>query len=262
MNRTFSPMRAVLTAYHAFVPPKIDRQISRALALPQKDFPSSVNLPAPYGKGMSERVVEILIARLTYHPGRKVLDVGHANIMNAHIRMLKSLAHPRDITGIDIAEPPDDIRRLYTASLRGDITRTGLPDASFDLIWCISALEHFGMDNSVYLDQFTLDRTMDVQALEEMLRITRPGGMIFISVPYGKFEDHGWLKNYDQEHWQTLLAVARPHARINELYFKYSDTHGWRASKPDELITTGYLDHTNGGASGLAAVLIHKNERS
>lgn len=259
MNNTFSPMSFLLKAYHSFVPPRIDRQIARALALPQAGFPKSVHLPVPYGKGMSERVVEILIARLTYQPGRKVLDVGHANIMNAHIRMLKSLERPYDVTGIDIAEPTDEIRPLYTASLLGDITKTGLPEGSFDLIWCISALEHFGMDNSVYLDTFTLDKTMDVKALEEMLRITRNGGTIFVSVPYGKFEDHGWLKNYDRENWQKLLAVARPVARIDELYFKYSDAQGWRPAEAAELAGTGYLDHTNGGASGLAAVLIHKN---
>ncbi len=249
---------AALKAYHLVVPPKIDREIQRALRLPQPDFPHSITLPANYGRGMTERVVELLIARLTYQPGKHVLDVGHANIMNAHARMLKTLPRPLTITGVDIASPSEEIRSLYTESVRASITGTNFPDESFDLIWCISTLEHFGMDNSLYTTQFIVDQEMDLKAVQEMIRILRRDGTLYISVPYGKYEDLGWLRNYDQARWQQLLAVARPVSRVSELYFKYSDEHGWKVARPDELVDTGYSDHDNAGASGLAVALIHK----
>lgn len=248
----------LLDAYHRVRAPRVDRAIQRALALPQPEFPQSVNLPRPYGRGMNERVVELLIARLTYQPGMKVLDVGHANIMSAHARMLQALPAPKDITGIDIAPASKEIRSLYTLSVQGDITRTDFPPNTFDLIWCISALEHFGMDNSIYTDQFALDRDMDVMALREMMRILRVGGTIYISVPYGRFEDHGWLRNYDKELWQRLLATVQSEASIARLYFKYFDQLGWSPASPEDLVNTGYLDHKNSGASGLAVALIHK----
>jgi ubiquinone/menaquinone biosynthesis C-methylase UbiE len=248
----------LLRAYHLVVPPRMDREIHRAISIRQQDFPSSVVLPKEYGRRMNERVIELLIAKLTYRPGAKVLDVGHANIMTAHARMLKSLPRPIDITGLDIAPASESIRALYTNSVVGNITETEFNDESFDLIWCISALEHFGMDNSVYTDQFTLDMEMDMNALKEMTRIVRKGGTIYVSVPYGKFENHGWLKNYDRIRWQKLLDVARPSSRIDELYFKYSDEHGWSTSGPEELSNTGYLDHRNTGASGLAVALVHR----
>jgi SAM-dependent methyltransferase len=249
----------VLKAYHLVVAPRIDREIRRALALSQEMFPASIALPAPFGKGMNERVVEILIARLTYGPGKKILDVGHANAMKAHLRMVQSLPRPIDITGIDITPASDAVRWLYTRSVTQDVTKTDFHDGAFDLIWCISAIEHFGMDNSLYTDRFALGREMDIRALEEMMRVLHVGGTLYISVPFGNYEDHGWLRNYDTERWQKLLAIARPNARIDELYFKYSDGEGWRCADPGELSGVGYRDHQNSGASGLAAALVQKS---
>lgn len=251
-------MKQMLDIYHRFVAPKIDREIERAASSSQEKFPEFVFLPDNYGKGMTERVVEILVARLTYGTGKKILDVGHSNVTEAHLRMLKSLTPPLDITGIDITPATDAIKPYYTRSVVGNVINTNFPDNEFDLIWCISAIEHFGMDNSIYTDQFTLDTEMDKRALEEMMRILKVGGTIYISIPFGKFEDHGWLKNYDKERWDSLLSIARPSSDVNELYFEYSDEDGWRSVKADELSNTGYSDHQNAGASGLAVALIHK----
>ncbi len=249
----------VLKAYHLVVVPRIDREIRRALPLSRRGFPESVTLPAPYGKGMTERVVEILIARLTHAPGKRILDVGHANAMEAHLRMVRSLPRPLDITGIDITPAGDAVRSLYTCSVVQDVTKTDFPDGAFDLIWCISAIEHFGMDNSLYTSRYALDGEMDMRAIKEMMRILRVGGTLYISVPFGRYEDHGWLRNYDMERWQKLLALARPHARVDEFYFQYSDREGWRLADPGDLSEVGYHDHKNLGASGLAVVLLRKS---
>ena len=255
-NKTF--MDLVLRAYHVVIPPRIDREIRRANSTLQAQFPRSVSLPKNYGKQMSERVVEILIARLTCQPGKRILDIGHSNSTNAHLRMLKSLPGPIDITGIDIVPANNTVRSIYAHTVVGSIMKTDFHEGAFDLIWCISALEHFGMDNSIYTDEFTLDKEMDMKALEEMMRILQIGGTIYISVPFGKFEDHGWHRNYDKTRWEKLLAVVRSVAHIDELFFKYSDERGWGVASSDELSNTGYLDHQNSGASGLAVALIHK----
>jgi SAM-dependent methyltransferase len=251
-------MELALNAYHAVIAPRIDREIKRATSIPQHDFPKSVRLPKKYGRGMSERVVEIFIARLTCQFGKRVLDVGHSNATNAHLRMVGILKETMDVTGIDIVPANDTIRALYARSEVGSIIRTDFPEGSFDLVWCISALEHFGMDNSIYTREFALDKEMDMKALEEMMRVLQPGGTLYISVPFGKSEDHGWHRNYDSGRWQKLLSPARSHAHIDELYFMYSDEEGWGVSTPSALSLTGYLDHHNSGASGLAVALIHK----
>jgi len=232
------------------------REMQRALALDQSRFPEAISLPDNYGKGLPERAVEILIARLTYAPGKRVLDVGYANIMKSHAMMLRSLPSPRNLTGIDIAEPVYDASEFYQQAHRADITHTPFDAASFDLVWCISSLEHFGMDNSGYTADFVRDALMDAQAVREMLRIVAPAGQVLITVPYGRYEDLGTQRNYDREHWQSLLAIGRPLAHVREWYFRHTFGRGWHEVDAEQLRYVGYYDQANAGAGGLAVALM------
>lgn len=236
----------------------IFKEFERAMLMDNTSFPESFFLPSDYGKAMPERVVEILSARLSYRPGLRILDVAHANAMKCHLNMLQTLPQPRHLTGIDIANPTYDMRSLYECSIIGDITNSSFPDGAFDLIWCISALEHFGMDNSGYTDNFRRENDMDMQAINEMLRLLAEGGGLLITVPYGKYEDHGWLRNYDKDHWQRLLDVARTKAKVQEWYFRHTYGEGWSIVKPEELRYVGYYDQANWGAGGLAVAYITK----
>lgn len=237
---------------------KIARELHRALALDQSGFPNIVVLPEFYGKGMPERTVEILMARLAYAPGKKVLDVGYANAMESHRAMVAALPTPRHLTGLDIAEPVYDAGLYYEHLAQADITRTPFDDGLFDLIWCVSALEHFGMDNSGYIKEFSRIPAMDAQAVREMLRILAPGGRILITVPYGRFEDHTTHKNYDRDHWQILLDIARQVGHVREWYFRHTHGRGWHEVPAAELQYVGYFDQANAGAGGVAVTLITK----
>jgi len=236
----------------------ISREVQRGVAIRQTDFPASLSLPEKYGRGLPERVVELLLAQLLYQPGCQVLDVGHANAMTCHLEMIKALPSPRNITGIDIAQPGYDVSGYYQDSIQGDIANTGFESNQFHRIWCISALEHFGMDNSGYTDEFSMDSGLAPRALLEMLRILKQGGQILITVPFGKYEDHGWFINYDSEHWQSLLNIARPKSTIHELYFRHTFGSGWTVATADELRQVGYFDQSNHGASGFAVACVAK----
>ena len=236
----------------------IFREAARAFTLDQSAFPARLLLPPAFGRRLPERVVELLLARTTYTPGVRVLDVGHSNIMECHRRLLATLAPPRRLTGIDIATPTYDVNGLYERSIIADITNTGLDADSFDRIWCISTLEHIGMDNTGYTRNFTLDPRLDEIALREMYRLLAPDGILLITVPFGTLEDHGWMRNYDLASWHRLLDPLRVQGDVHELYFRYDPASGWMQAAPSQLETTGYYDHRNAGASGLAAVIIHK----
>jgi SAM-dependent methyltransferase len=219
----------------------------------------SFALPCRYGQGLPERVIELLFAALIYRPDSLILDVGHANIMLCHKLLLLNLPNPRLITGIDIVKPIYNHSKYYSESLIKSIVDTGLPSNYFDQIWCISALEHFGMDNSNYSSAIEQDSSADSKALVEMLRIIKPGGKLLISVPFGKFEDHGWLKNYDRDSWQSLLDIARKGGvKVKEYYFRHTFGNGWRIARIDELQFVGYFDQANCGCGALAVALIEK----
>lgn len=236
----------------------IVHELERALALDQSSFPNHALLPPLYARGLPERAVETLFAHLCYRPGKRILDVGFANSMECHRMMLAKLPPPRHLTGIDIADPVYDASRMYEACVRADITRTPFADESFDTIWCISSLEHFGMDNTGYTKNFSTGATMDKQAVQEMLRLLTRGGDILVTVPYGRFEDHGTHKNFDRHHWQSLLDVARPVADVQEWYFRHTFGNGWHEVPPEELIYVGYFDQANAGAGGLAVTRMTK----
>src|SRR5690349_16677637 len=159
----------------------ITREYRRALGSGWHRFPSSISLPQPCGLNLPERVVELLLARLSYGPGASVLDVGHANSMECHRAMIRSLPEPRRLTGLDMAEPVYDVAELYARSVRGDVCATEFADDTFDLVWCISSLEHIGMDNSGYGEPDSEGSTAE-RALAEMLRVTRPGGSVLVTV--------------------------------------------------------------------------------
>ena len=235
---------------------RIVRAYRAALAAGGHDFPRRIALPVPCGPGLPERVVELLAARLSYRPGLRVLDVGHAHSMECHLELMRELPAPRDLTGIDIAEPIYDVTAFYTASVRGSVTAMEFPDASFDLVWCISALEHFGMDNSDYTQEFVVDEQMAVRAMQEMMRVLRPGGSLVVTLPYGRYENHGWFRNFDAAHLAMLLGTVRADAIVHELYFRHSRPNGWSAADPRDLQAVGYADKGNAGATACVVVVL------
>lgn len=240
---------------------EIARECQRALREGRHDFPTHVDLPSPYGTYLPERVVELLLARLSYEPGMKVLDVGHANGMECHRAMLRSLPGPHHLTGIDIAQPAYDTSAYYLRSVQASIGAAPFGGKMFDLIWCISSLEHIGMDNSGYVQKNAARETTPEAALSEMMRLLRPGGRLLITVPYGRYEDHGWFRTFDEAHLQRLLEPLRPRATIQEFYYEHRRRSGWKAVEPALLRTVGYRDQGNAGAAALAAVLVTRAAR-
>lgn len=236
----------------------ITREVERAVRTGGHAFPDRVVLPSPFGRGMPERVVELLLARLSYRPGRRVLDVGHANSMSCHRDMIRSLPEPRRLTGIDIADPVYDVSPLYESSVRASIDATPFADGDFDLIWCISSFEHFGMDNTAYRPGSTADERIPDAALAEMMRILKSGGRLLLTVPYGKYEDHGWFRNFDERLVARFVGRLGPSASVRALYFAHDAIVGWRHAAPEELRDVGYHDQKNAGASALAALVIRK----
>lgn len=228
-------------------------EVERALEL-NRGGDGTIRLPAHYGRNLPERVIEMFFARLYYKPGLKVLDVGCSNAMESHLRMVRDLAPPRNIVGIDISVPPEKTRRCYDRFLHESIVSSGVETGSFDLIWCISALEHFGMDNSSYTDRFVLSEDMDVQAVKEMVRILARRGRLLVTVPYGKYENHAWFRNYDRDHVRNLLSPMECHADLQTSYYRHTHGTGWCVATVEELEHVGYYDQANGGSAGLAVI--------
>lgn len=239
----------------------IFREAVRGYEMNQEGFPDRLHLPKPFAVGLPERAVELMLARLLYRSDESTLDIGHANATPSHRRLLVAMPTPRNLTGIDIADPVYDTRPFYARSVRADITANPFKDGEFNLIWCISALEHFGMDNSGYTNRFIRDAGLAGKALLEMIRILRPRGRLLITVPFGRYENHGWQIIYDQDRWKRLIEPVRGTTAIREWFFRHTFGSGWQMVPSEELRYTGYFDQANSGAAGLVAAIFEKKAK-
>jgi SAM-dependent methyltransferase len=114
----------------------------------------------------------------------------------------------------------------------------------FDAVACISTLEHVGMDNRLYgsdLPPAAEPQREAARALDELVRVLAPGGTLFLTVPYGAAEDHGWFRQYDREAGITLGEVRGLTLEALSV-FRYTAA-GWRRSDLDDAADATYRDY-------------------
>lgn len=205
----------------------------------------------PFGPGDTERCIEIPWAVSCYDGEETVLDVGYVNSEDRYLSELTSLKIPH-LYGIDMVRK--DVEGL--TSVVGDVRKTDFPDYFFDLIFCISTIEHIGRDNTIYCDGRSKDDDNgDLHTMKELGRITKSGGKIVITAPYGEFHDYGWFINYDEARWK-LLKEASECRVIGENFYIYNK--GWRKTEKSLVKGVLYEDNNAPAAAGLACMLLIK----
>jgi hypothetical protein len=200
----------------------------------------------------SERNVEIPWVLSLYRGEHHVLEVGYAYAERRYVEALRSLSIPF-LVGLDLACPSDTgYLDLFTA-IRADVRHPVFREGSFQLILCISTIEHIGRDNSGYglpAEPRSPAEAPDHQTIRQLADWLAPGGRLLLTVPFGKFEDHGWLINYDAEHLDALVKVSGLDI-VSARY--YEQRGGWVACNRDEVRNRGYgsVGAPNAGAVAL-----------
>ncbi len=204
-----------------------------------------------FGVCTSERIIEIPWALSLYSGEKRVLEVGYSNAEPEYLNALLNL-NCKELHGVDIVYK--EVKGIIPK--QADIRNTDFPDNYFDLIYCISTLEHVGRNNSVYAENAeTIDAGGDFKAVQEMKRILKRGGKLIITVPFGKFVDYGWFIHYDEQRWSALKQELDAHL-VREDFFIYK--HGWFTSSKKELEKIEYQDNGAPHAAGLLCALFIK----
>ncbi|EKD57761.1 MAG: hypothetical protein ACD_57C00156G0002 [uncultured bacterium] len=147
---------------------------------------------------VSERIIEYAWVVRHIPGGRKVvLDVGcrYSNL----VLTLASLGYKT--YGIDIEPYPYSHRNLKF--ITGDIRSTDFDKNFFDCIVAVSTLEHIGLR---FYEKTKKDLKGDRKAIEEIMRILKPGGKFILTVPYGKWRITRSYRVYDEKHLKQLLG--------------------------------------------------------
>jgi len=146
---------------------------------------------------VTDRVVEEPWVVSKVRPGETVLDFGSATS-----RYLLDLAPGCRIYAIDIRPTPP---RPGIGVVLGDIMRAPFRPAAFDVVACVSTIEHVGLD--VYgqgPDEFG-----DEVAMRHLRTLLRPGGRLLLTMPFGRRTVSAWLRVYDARAFRRLTEGYR-----------------------------------------------------
>lgn len=114
--------------------------------------------------------------RLHFPPSARVLEIGcaEADWMTLMLAQRPDLS----ITGIDwrACERPGTV-------IQGDVLTHDFPDESFDVVVGVSSVEHIGLG---HYEADPLDVDGDRHCMERVARWLKPGGWVYLDVPFTK----------------------------------------------------------------------------
>jgi len=190
-------------------------------------FRTNQSLAPGYGARLDERVVEYpwVLSRLEIN-ANLLLDAG-STLNWCDLLDLPVLAR-RSVVIYTLA-PGSVYSRSNISYIYGDLRSTILRDSCFDEVICISTLEHVGMDNTLVYTQDDRYREASLDdhllVVKEFRRLLRPGGRLFVTVPFGRFQNLGWLQQFNDAMIDRVTAAFGGHVR-DQAFFKYS-LNGW-----------------------------------
>lgn len=190
-------------------------------------FSSSQKLPEKYGEFLDERVVEYpwFLSRVSDQKS-KMLDAG--STLNYDYILQHNNLNKKTISIITLEPESNCYWRNKISYVFGDIRDLDFKDNCFDEVVSLSVIEHIGMDNSIFSsdEAFKEARKLDfTKAVCELKRVTKPGGKVYITVPYGKYTDFGWYQQFNKATIDKLITAFAP-SKLLETYYCY-ESGGW-----------------------------------
>lgn len=195
-----------------------------------------------------ERVIEVpwVLARLR---GGRALEVGYAFAEPPYLAALLGAGFD-ELTGVDLAAAAI-VPGMTT--VQADVRELPFDSGAFDVVLCVSTLEHVGADNTGYGLDAEADGQSRASALRELRRVLAPDGRLLITVPCGEPRDYGWFAQDDVRGWTRLLTRAGFFVEEQEVY--ELTAAGWRAAPELDARGLGYGERGPAASAVLCADL-------
>jgi SAM-dependent methyltransferase len=213
--------------------------IRSMIMLDKMDREAKVSIADVHGFNAAARDAWVAEKARTVEAGSRVLDVGAGT---APYRKLfaRCRYETQDFSQYQGYRGPEG--EYAALDYVSDITNIPVPDASFDVILCTEVLEH-------------VPRPID--ALKEMVRITKPGGRLLLSAPlgsglhqepyhfYGGYTDH-WYRKFLTELGCEIISLEPNHgffahlaqecARVSWTFEQHQAEHGEYGAELSRLL--------------------------
>jgi SAM-dependent methyltransferase len=211
-----------------------------------KKFRNKENLPQKYGYALDERVVEYpwILSKIFISEKINLLDAGSA--LNFKEILNHDILKNKKITIVNLNPEENCFWQKGISYVFADIRDMPFKNNLFDLITCISTLEHVGMDNILYTKnlKYKEKKVFDFEkAIFDLKRVLKKGGRILITVPFGKYQNFNRFQQFDSNLINKVIKVFQP-KNFEICYYKYTK-NGWNVSDEQSFKNCEYFDILN-----------------
>jgi SAM-dependent methyltransferase len=176
----------------------------------------------------------------------RVLDIGSAE--SPLVFELASMGYK--VVGLDLRDYP--LTHPNLGFVIGNIFWLPFLSESFDFISAISTIEHLGIP-TWGIPSYS---TSDADGINEINRCLKPGGLLFLTVPFG-IKTITWQRIYDYE---TLQKLIPQYDVIISKYYKRIEKKYWIEAEKEELEEVASTLEL--GVNGVAIYLCRKLDNS
>jgi SAM-dependent methyltransferase len=235
--------------YHAYKTEVITRSINDGDLIK-----SLINneIPENFGYRLDERVIEYpwIFSKLS-KKNEKILDAG--STFNFDFIVNHDNIKSKDLTIFTYAPEDSAFNKKRVSYVYGDLRDLPFKNDLFDLVVSQSTIEHIDMDNSLYGYEIKHNEDSNnksyeyLKALKEMIRVLKSKGQLLLTFPFGKFENHGFFQQFDQEMLDRILDLLKEKGNHKVTFFKY-EKEGWKFAPIESLLySESFNPHTGKG---------------
>ena len=197
-----------------------------------------------YGLRIDERIIEYpwLFSRLPIMKGN-LLDAG--SVLNYQFLLENETLTSKKIFISTLAPEQSCFWKEAVSYVYEDLRNSCFKNCFFDWVVSLSTIEHIGLDNTML---FTSDKSKNenspetfLKAVQEYKRILKPGGTLYLSVPFGRKAVYRWFQIFDSKMIDQVIETFEP-SILNEYHYKY-EVSGWRVSSREESAESTYFDY-------------------
>lgn len=200
-------------------------------------------LPDSYGVGIDERCIEYpwLLAQLPAS-AQCLLDAG--STLNHEFVLDHPALNNKKLHILTLAPEGYCFWLKGVSYLYDDLRDIPIRNDYYDAIICLSTLEHIGCDNTLYTrDERDRENRPDdfVLAVKELRRVLKPGGLLFLSVPFGAYRHLGTAQQFDRSLLSHAIDAFGTAREVVEAFYRYT-ADGWQLSTAADCAECEYVE--------------------